>query len=81
MVGRSGAGVCGVRPGKRLSVLCGVHATVFQVEAVILTCEGMCGECIHWCIEVWKCRQELCPVKLEQGYAPVDPWSQWDSGQ
>jgi hypothetical protein len=50
MAGRSGAGVCGVRPGKRLSFSLGVHATVFQAEMfVILVCakEGLYTSA-HW---------------------------------
>jgi hypothetical protein len=39
LAGRSGAGVCGVRSGKRLSFSPDVHAAVFQaVVNVILAC-------------------------------------------
>jgi hypothetical protein len=38
---RSGTGVCGVRPRKRLSFLLGVLVTVFQIEMfAVLVCVG-----------------------------------------
>jgi hypothetical protein len=40
MTSRCVAGVCGVRPGKRLFLSLGVHATVFQAE--ILACTKEC---------------------------------------
>lgn len=36
MAGRTGAGVCGVRPRKMLPFSFGVHATVYQIEVFVI---------------------------------------------
>jgi hypothetical protein len=56
MVGRSGAGVCGVRPRRMLSFSLGVHVTVFQAEMFrILGCARGCIERNYTRKEIYIC--------------------------
>jgi hypothetical protein len=56
MAGRSGAGVCGVRPRKTLSFSVGVHTTVFQTEFffAILACAKECIGRVYISEHIWE---------------------------
>jgi hypothetical protein len=73
--------VCGVKSRKRLSFSLGVHANVPGRKFYdFIPCKAVCRKGPYDVGDVEACLRmsigNVCPVRSEQGYAPVGPWSQ-----
>jgi hypothetical protein len=69
MDGESGADVCGVRPGKKLSFSLGVYATVFQADIfMILACTKEHTGRAYTAKHIYKCSvRQLCVTSRHGG--------------